>query len=389
MEMISIAVINSDEEFVELLHERCPSEYSFERFSDEPLEFSTLSRALASSPAMVTVLGPLDNHDQLCKLVGEIDRSFPLTSIVAISGRTDKAAEIELFRAGAAEVVTVDSSPDQLVAALHEGGLRARRRTELPAPSIVEIPRRRIVVMCPKGGVGKTMIATNLAATLALSQPDDVAVVDLDLQFGDIAPALKLNASEGLASIDASRPVDVRRLSIAHHDCGLAALTAPRDLREAEAVTPSQIERALDALSAAYHYVVVDTAAGLDGTALAAVEKATDLLFVSTTNITSVRALKRLVEAFDTLGIVEQQRHLVINHANNRRGVQVDDVEQTIELKAIVGIPTSSGLARSANHGVLLSTVDPRDRAVRPLAELANSFLPDQLKRSPTRRWIR
>ena len=137
-----------------------------------------------------------------------------------------------------------------------------------------------IVVVSPKGGSGKTAVATNLAAALAMRFPGRVAAIDLDVQFGDMCTSMGLHPEHNLAQVAQSAQVDATtiKLFLTPYDPGLYVLCGARTPAEADVVTHEHVSRVIPLLAADFDYVVVDTPAGLDDRTLAALECATDIL---------------------------------------------------------------------------------------------------------------
>ena len=140
--------------------------------------------------------------------------------------------------------------------------------------------------------------------------------------------------------------------------------------------------------------VVVDTAGGLDEHALAAVELSTDLVFVCTMDVSSVRGLRKELDALNAIGLTNARRHFVLNRAESRVGLDQVDIESVVGLKADVAIPSSRAIPISLNQGVTLLESDPRSPAAIELQRLVNRFLdhpepPVVSRRDRRKRWGR
>ena len=201
-----------------------------------------------------------------------------------------------------------------------------------------------MLVLCPKGGAGKTTMATNLALGLARLTPGDVVIVDLDLQFGDVASALGLapeatftDATKSLEKLDAT----TLKANLAAHSSGLFVLCAPLTPIEADDVTVEQIEKVLSLLIESFKYVVIDTASGLDEHTLAALEFATDLLLVSATDVPSIRSTQKEIQALHVIGRPDQRWHFVLNRANAATGLSISAIERAVGISVDVAIPSS------------------------------------------------
>ena len=164
---------------------------------------------------------------------------------------------------------------------------------------------------------------------LAERHPGRVVAVDLDLQFGDLGSALSLQPERTLAQLTQSAQLDITtvKLFLTPHEQRLFLLAGAKDPVEAEAIGHRHVAAVLPLLARHFDYVVVDTPAGLDERTLAALECASDLLLVSTLDVTSIRSLRKALDTLDELDIGAVRR-LVLNRADAKVGLEPSDAEQ-------------------------------------------------------------
>jgi pilus assembly protein CpaE len=220
-------------------------------------------------------------------------------------------------------------------------------------------------------------VATNLAAQLAAGAPGRVVIVDLDLQFGDVASALGLGPQSTMADAaraDGKLDSTALKVFLEPHPSGLYALAGPHFPAEAEDVSSATAGHVIDILAAEFAYVVIDTGAGLDEYALTAAERSDDLVFVCVTDVPSVRGLRKALDAMDLLGMTKARRHLVLNRSDDKVGLSTRDVEATIGLPVDASVPTSRSVQISINQGSPIVASEPRSPAGRALSELAERF---------------
>lgn len=332
----------------------------------------------AANPSVVFLIG-LTAGDSMM-LASSIDRRYPNVGVVVMLEERTPDSVVQILRAGARDVVQLHAgdtelreSLDAVLALVAERQRSLRDRGNGP-------PRRVIVISSPKGGSGKTTIATNLAASAALKHPNKVLLIDLDTQFGDVASALGLEPEHSLADA-AAIGVNERtalKVFLAVHDSGLTILGAPSSLSEAADLHDDDIKRTVAALIEEFPLVVVDTAAGIDEASLVAMEFATDVIFVTTPDVPAIRAVKKQLDALDQIGMNAPRRHLVINRSDARVGLNTTEIEETIGLEAGFLIPGSRQFPMSTNEGVPLSIGERRDKANKPLKELVEFFAPDR-----------
>ena len=387
--MSGTLLVTPDGEFQAQVKRAFDGDLDADRFWDDHIprtQPEAVVRQIAQSQPEVVVLGPGLAPPVTIALAEAFDLLHPEVCVVIVAKPSTRLWEHAL-RAGVREIITPGSEDDQVREALtRAGSAAARRRATSSVAQREEAPRGRVItVMSPKGGAGKTTVATNLAARLALSAPGRVAIIDLDLQFGDVASALGLGPQATIA--DAARlgnQLDSTALKVflEPHPSGLYALVGPHFPAEAEEVSSSTAGEMIDILAEEFDYVVVDTAAGLDEYALAAAERADDLVLVCVTDVPSVRGLRKALDAIDLLGMTKARRHLVLNRSDDKVGLSAGDVEATIGVPVEASVPTSRSIQIAVNQGAPVVQSDPRSAAAKAMSGLAGHFI-DQAPASP------
>lgn len=312
------------------------------------------------------------------QLAASLDRQCPTISVVLVTEPT-QALWLEAMRAGVRDVLVPEADSTEIRTVLDRAILAAEvRRKAIGAGDDASPAGRVITVASAKGGTGKTTVATNLAVGLARLNPHTTVVVDLDVQFGDVATALQLipdyslvDAVSGPSSHDAM----VLKTFLQLHSTGLYALCGPDTPGAADQVTGEQVTRLLDLLAASFEHVVVDTAPGLGEHALAALERATDIVQVCRLDVPSVRALRKELDVLAQLDIAPLTQTIVLNFADQAGGLSVKDVEATIGAPVDVVLPPSRTVLVSTNHGVPLLQSDGRNPVSKELHKLISRYV--------------
>jgi pilus assembly protein CpaE len=375
-------LVTPDHEFEAQVKRAFDGDLDAERFWDDHLpriQPETAVRQMAQGRPDVVVLGPGLAPPVAVALAEAFDLLHPEVTVVIVAKPSTRLWERAL-RAGVREIIAVGADDEQVHDALtRAGSAAARRRAASGIIAQEEAPHGRVItVLSPKGGAGKTTVATNLATRLALSAPGRVAIVDLDLQFGDVASALGLGPQATVA--DAARlghQLDATALKVflEPHASSLYALVGPHFPAEAEEVTSTTVGAIIDLLAAEFDYVVIDTAAGLDEYALTAAERSDDLVLVCVTDVPSVRGLRKALDAIDLLGMTKARRHLVLNRSDDKVGLSAADVEATIGVAVEATVPTSRSIQIAVNQGAPVVQSDPRSPAGRAMSGLASQFI--------------
>jgi pilus assembly protein CpaE len=280
-------------------------------------------------------------------------------------------------RAGIRDIIGPEQSADSVRTAIDRAiEVAQRRRANLTGERDPTSGSQVIVVLSPKGGAGKTIVSCNLAVGLAAAAPRDVVLFDTDLQFGDVSNALRLAPTGNFSDAVTAGLSDLTALKLAltSHHTGLYALCASDLPADADDITGEDVGKALSLLRDGFRYVVVDTDAGLGERTLATIEAATDLVFLCATDVPSVRGLRKELEALDTIGLTHQRRHFVLNRADAKVGLCVSDIQDTINHRIDVLLPSSRSVPLSMNQGIPLLEEDNASPTTRAMWELVGKF---------------
>lgn len=337
-----------------------------------------LELVTGSEAPEVIVLGPGVPTDGALALAARLDEQCPAISVVLV---TDPDSDVWLaaMRAGVRDVLNPDSDVEEIRAVLDRAvHVAIGQRKAVGALAEAAPTGQVIAVVSPKGGTGKTTVATNLAVGLARLAPQETVIVDLDLQFGDVASALQLvpeyHVSDAVHA-PGGQDAMVLKAFLSSHVSGLYVLCAPDSPAEADGVTGEQVAHILELLAADFRYVVVDTAPGLGDHALAALDRATDIVLVSGLDVPSVRGLRKELEVLKQLELTPVSQHVVLNSADRRGGMSVDDVEATIGAAVDIVIPASRAVLLSTNQGIPLLQNDARGPVTKELRRLVDRLV--------------
>ncbi len=348
----------------------------------DPEQFSGRLGRMAERPELIVFGHQLPRH--LALALASAGRQHA-DSMAIVSDEPD--IMVEAMRAGISDVLptTVDlDAIDLMVARAHEFAMDAAAAGR-PAPSLRRLgPGRTIAVASPKGGVGKTTIACNVAVGLALLQPGCVVLVDLDLQFGDVSSTLGLEPVyflEHAVAKGAARDSLVLKTVLTKHPSGLLVLCGPESPATADRVTAAQVGHLLHQLADEFLYVVVDTSPGLLEHTLTVLEQATDVVAVTSMDVSSVRGMRKELDVLDELGLLPESRQVVVNQSDRASGLTIADIETAIGARVDIVIPRTKGVGAASNRGLPVIIDQPRDKASRTLRVLVT-----RLSTEPTRK---
>jgi Flp pilus assembly CpaE family ATPase len=247
---------------------------------------------------------------------------------------------------------------------------------------IAAATNRLLSFYSPKGGVGKTTLALNLAATLAKRHPGEVLLVDLSLPFNHAAMLAQLAPTSSLARLaDVESDFEQRLESaLAHHRSGFFLLSTALAPEESDLITPALVARALAVLQPQFRFVLIDLGIVLSEVALSLLEKSEDVFVVATPELLIVKDLISLYGIFrNVLKLQEGQVHLVINHRPKNATVRAREIEKLLGISAALEIQHDGTRPEDAAiRGEILAISSPRSPIARAAGTLARMIAQNQ-----------
>ncbi|UOY03076.1 AAA family ATPase [Blastococcus sp. PRF04-17] len=333
----------------------------------------------------VLLIGPHAPAPEVLTLAARLDVQSPGIAVVLMADPSPEMWQAAM-RAGIRDLLPPDADVPEIHAAVERAARAAagRRRVLRPVSETERYAGRVITIASPKGGVGKTTVSTNLAIGLTAAAPQSTVLVDLDVQFGDVASALGLTPEYTLPDAvrgPASEDTMVLKTFLTQHPSGLYAVCGSESPAAGDTVTGEDVTRLLASLAREFRYVVVDTAPGLSEQTLAALDRASDVVMLTSMDVPGVRGLRKELDVLRELAMIPAGRHVVMNFADPKGGLSVRDVELAIGTGVDVVLPRSASVPASTNQGVpLIRSGRRRDPMVKELTRLVSRFSATPLK---------
>ena len=329
------------------------------------LDELALEAGLDRHPVMVIVLGPsLVEDDVFERLRGLIRSRTGLGAVLVVAENSPGILRMAL-KAGIDDAIGIDTIGDELAGAVREIGYRLQGEVAVAAeaalPPTVETGAsdrhgRVTAVYSPKGGVGKSVVAVNLAAALARRSRQPVVIVDLDLQFGDVAVMLRMQPMHNVAEASLARErLDAelaRNLLARHEGSGLLVMAAPTEPSMEEHVTPPMVSRLLRVLREIGAHVVVDTPPHLSDVLLQLLDDSDDIVLVVGMDVPSVKNARLGLQTLELVSVPLDRVIVVLNRADSKVHLSVRDVERTLRMKIDVTLPSDALVTQSVNKGI-------------------------------------
>jgi pilus assembly protein CpaE len=327
------------------------------------------------------VSGPKSAID-ICREI-RADASMASIPVLCVSQSDDVEDRIRFLEAGADDVVAKPFDAREIEARVEALLLRFQRSKDLTAVVskdglTVARTHRIVAVHSPKGGVGTSTIATNIAMASARRRPDRVVIVDLDLQFGQIATHLNLTPRQTLSDVvrdeAALREPELLRTYATKHDSGLHVLAAPTGPELASTITATHIDRILITLLQSYDQIVIDTGSWLDERTLRVFEHAENVVFVMNPEIPALKAMSALVEYLGEAGTVADKSMFVLNNTFGREILKLRDVETALGMKVEMELPYDPFLyLKAVNEGIPIILGAPQSLPAQRLIALSGT----------------
>jgi pilus assembly protein CpaE len=355
--------------------------YSVETVTDAA---EAIRRASEYGLVIIDQIDASKNAADVCREVrGTPDLSA--IPVLCICPGDDVEERIRFLEAGADDVMAKPFDARELEARVEALLLRFQRSREL-APAMLGDPagnmRRMVAVFSPKGGVGTTTVAVNIAAAHAASRPDRVLIIDLALQFGQVATHLNLVPRQTLADLardeQSQREPELLRTYATKHASGLHVLAAPGSPELAELVLPHHVERLLETALLAYDAIVIDAGSALNAHSLAALERAETVLLPVHPEVAALKAVHSLLDYLDDTGSIRTKATFVLNNAFARDILRMRDVESALGAKVTAELPYDGFLfLKAVNEGNPIILGAPRSPAAASLVALAAAAFGD------------
>jgi len=355
--------------------------------------FADLRDALTSHPELEVIgwsdhvaqaAGVLAGGHLSCILHGTRSETFPSMEVAAIREQTRSpvivvasgtASELleEALEADIADVLVLPQLVDNVVFTIRKAA-HAKRQIS----TVARARQGRVVtVFSPKGGTGKTVTASNLAAALA-KQGRKALLLDLDLQFGDAAIVMGIEPEKTIYDLVlAPGELDIEKLAgyTTKHPCGLDILPAPLRPEDAELVTESKITRLLEVARECYDVIIVDTSPFFHGPMLATLDRTDELLVLCGLDVPTLKNVRLALQTLELLSFPSTRIRYVLNRANTKVGLSKREVEGALKVSVHAEIPSDRIVPISVNRGTPAVLSEPNSDFAKAMVALSKTVM--------------
>ena len=329
-----------------------------------------------TSPDMVIMTLGTEDVDVL-NLAERLILHRPKTFVVFLADKLDAQTLQKVLAVGAHNITEFPENAKNFAEYL-KGVYRAEttRLDALNEKNSIAWMSKVITVFGSKGGLGKTTISTNLAVKLD-EKNKKVALIDLDLQFGDVHVFLDLEPKETIAELvqDVYTPnIDSIRSYMMVHPSGVHVLCAPKSPEYAELVSPEKLQNLLSLIRSYYDYVIIDTPPSFTDITITAIEASTLVVFVTGLDISILKNSKLSMSLLDSLQQKDKVR-LVVNRAVEMNSVTINDVQTILGCPIWAKIPSDYKVALSSlNRGIPIVECAPNTKIAQSINDIATKI---------------
>ena len=315
--------------------------------------------------------------------VEAITQELPAVQVIMMSVQSESDYLRRSMLAGARDFLTKPFTGDELISTLRRvSRMSQQRAAAMPQPVMqqivgpsgkrISVPMLQqpegsvLVVFGPKGGIGTSTIAVNLA--VALQKPDTkVTLIDASLQFGNLDVFLNLHGNRSIADISQTindLDADLIGTMVTPHPSGLKVLLAPARPELADLVQADHLKQIVDEMRLMFDYIVIDTPSSLSDLVLTALDVADRTILVTTADIPAIKNTKVFFQVMEALGYSSDKVTLVLNQFDPRNPITAKMIEDNLKHKVAFQIPLDSDtVARSIRQGVPFIT-EARSRSI-------------------------
>lgn len=370
--MLSVVIVDSDDSIRKGLKDLIEKIKEVDLVS-ETKKIDEGYEAVQNTSPDILILELPKELDKTLRWTQKVKLEFPDVTIFVSSKSRNPELIISAMRAGAQEFLNRPIDSKELKEAIEKVlKIKEQRKAHIPETG------RIISVFSKKGGLGVTTIAINLGIALSQVTKRKAALIDLDLQLGDVTSFLNLSPEYNiLDTCNSDDQVDVGKLQscMTRHESGVFVLAEPDNPADSENISPSQINQILGHLKSMFSYVIVDAPHSFDSKTLQAFELSDYIMVVTTPSISSIRATKKALKVFRDLGYGPNKVKVIVNRSSKKDQIKPDEIHKTLNYPVSWIIPNNYKVVIEAiNSGVPLVDHKGSSNVAKSILDLASDM---------------
>ncbi len=340
-------------------------------------DYSEAFKKIANYQGKSILLADLSTYKaKKLDLILKITKECKNCKVLALSDNPSVDLIIEIMRAGAKEFVPIPIIKSEFFESLNKLLAEFNETQKTNNCKIISI-------FSNKGGIGKTSLATNLALELSKITKENIALIDLNFQMGDITTFLDLkpsfNISYMLENLDKINETFLLSTLERYKKTSLYVLADPPYFKQADNIQPRQITKLFNTLKETFSYIIVDAEASFEGKNIAALDNSDLLLLVTVANLPALRNTQRCLELFEKLGYDKEKVKIVVNRYMENDEIKETDVEKVLSKKIYWKIPNNYfAIMTAINKGIPVSEINDSTNIAQSYKDLAQ-YISDNL----------
>ncbi|MBP3925092.1 AAA family ATPase [bacterium] len=366
---IPVLILTKDESSQNLLKLFIEENKSF-NFLASTDDFEKAFLAVSELKNSVLIIDISENEDFAIDFIKKTVEKNPECKVIALTENYSAETVIKAMREGAAEILRLPLIKEKFLKTLED------IKNAFDGKKVKSDKCKTISVFSNKGGVGKTSIAMNLALELAKNTKENVALVDLNFQLGDVTTFWDLkptyNLSYMLKNTDTLNKDFLLNTLDKYKDTSLYILADPPYFKQAGFVSESDVENLFKVLKTSFSYIIVDTTSGFGMKTMKALSLSEMVLLLTTMDIPALRNCQRCLELFDSEDFEDDKVKILVNRFMETDDIKIEDVEKLLRKKVFWKIPNNYFTMMSANNlGVPAAEVNKESNVARSFKDLS------------------
>lgn len=337
---------------------------------DEFPEYPVIFEKLSSLDKSILIVDVSQNPDVKLEFVSDVTQNIHNCKVLVLSDNPSVDLIVRVMRAGAKEFLALPLIKTEFVEVLNK-----LNEALFCAPK-KDTKCKIISVFSNKGGIGKTSVASNLALELAKITKENVALLDLNFQLGDITTFMDLkpsfNISYMLENLDKVNDDFLLSTLEQYKNTSLYVLADPPFFKQAADILPIHITRLFEMLKKTFSYIVVDAESSFDAKNIAALTESDLIFLITVANLPALRNTQRCIELFERLGFHKNKTQIILNRYMENDEISIEDIENVMGRKVYWKIPNNYfTMMSSINKGIPVSDINPDSNVARSYRDLA------------------